>query len=214
MAAADYDQNVFINCPFDRPYKRIFDAVIFTVFDCGFVARSALEITNTAEVRVDKIARIIDECRFGLHDLSRTSLDRRSGLPRFNMPFELGLFLGIARHAEGKSCLVLDRERYRYQKFISDISGQDIAAHDDSPKTAVRVVRNWLRSSQTEGSVPGALRAVQEDPSGDLPGSEARARRDDLQRLRHDRVGVGSRECRVLTSAQPCNPLAATPTGT
>jgi hypothetical protein len=61
MAAAGCDQSVFINCPFDRPYKRIFDALVFAVFDCGFVARSALEITNTAEVRIEKIARIIDE---------------------------------------------------------------------------------------------------------------------------------------------------------
>jgi hypothetical protein len=155
MSSAGYEQNVFINCPFDKPYKRMFDAVVFAVFDCGFVARSALEITNTAEVRVEKIARIIDECRFGLHDLSRTSLDRTFRLPRFNMPFELGLFLGIARHARGRSCLVVDRDRYRYQKFISDIAGQDIAAHNNEPKAAIRVVRNWLRSSQTEGSVPG-----------------------------------------------------------
>ena len=54
--SAGYEHNVFINCPFDRSYKRIFDAVVFAVFDCGFVARSALEITNTAEVRFTKIA--------------------------------------------------------------------------------------------------------------------------------------------------------------
>lgn len=155
MKAPEYDRNVFINCPFDRPYKRIFDALVFTVFDCGFTARSAQEITNTSEIRVEKIARIIEECRFGLHDLSRTSLDRNSRLPRFNMPFELGLFLGMARSALGRSCLVLDRDRYRYQKFISDISGQDISAHANDPERAVAVVRNWLRSSQTEGTVPG-----------------------------------------------------------
>ncbi len=155
MRSPEYDRNVFINCPFDRPYRRIFDALVFSVFDCGFVARSAREITNTAEIRVEKIARIIDECRFGLHDLSRTSLDRTSRLPRFNMPFELGLFLGMSRNAPRRSCLVLDRDRYRYQKFISDISGQDIAAHANDPKKAVAVVRNWLRSSQTEGTVPG-----------------------------------------------------------
>ena len=34
-------------------------------------------------------------------------------------------------------------------------AGQDISAHDNEPVTAVTVVRNWLRSSQTEGTVPG-----------------------------------------------------------
>lgn len=154
MTAARIDQNVFINCPFDRAYKRIFDAVVFAVFDCGFVARSALEIMNTAEVRVEKIARIIEECRLGYHDISRTGLNRSTRLPRFNMPFELGLFLGIARNAPPKSCLVVDREPYRYQQFLSDIAGQDISAHENDPKSAIRVVRNWLRSSQ-KAAIPG-----------------------------------------------------------
>lgn len=154
MSAADCDQNVFINCPFDRSYKRIFNAVVFAVFDCGFVARSALEITNTSEIRVTKIARIIDECRFGYHDISRTGLGRTNQLPRFNMPFELGLFLGMSRTTD-KNCLVVDRDQYRYQQFLSDIAGQDIAAHNNDPKTAITVVRNWLRSSQREGAVPG-----------------------------------------------------------
>ena len=155
MASAGYDHNVFINCPFDRSYKRIFDAVVFAVFDCGFVARSALEITNTAEVRFTKIARIIDECRFGYHDISRTQLSRPSRLPRFNMPFELGLFLGIARNSGDKNCVVVDREQYRYQQFLSDIAGQDIKAHNNDPQTVVGVIRNWLRSSPTGGSIPG-----------------------------------------------------------
>ncbi len=155
MAAPGYDYNVFINCPFDRPYKRIFDAVVFTVFDCGFIPRTTLEITNTGEVRVDKIARIMDECRFGYHDISRTSLDGINRLPRFNMPFELGLFLGISRQTSDRSCLVVDREPYRYQKFISDISGQDIGVHSNDPNVAVQVVRNWLRDYQTEGDIPG-----------------------------------------------------------
>ncbi len=126
--AAKGNSNVFINCPFDSSYKRIFDATVFAVFDCGFVARSALEIIDTGEVRLEKILRIMDECRFGYHDISRTELDEANGLPRFNMPFELGLFLGITRRKKTTSCLVVDRDKYRYQKFLSDISGQDIAS--------------------------------------------------------------------------------------
>jgi hypothetical protein len=38
-----YQQNVFINCPFDEPFRTILEAIVFTVHDCGFVARSALE---------------------------------------------------------------------------------------------------------------------------------------------------------------------------
>ncbi len=128
-----YGENVFINCPFDDQYGSLLSALVFSVHDCGFVARSALELDDSSEVRIDKIFRIIADCRFGVHDLSRTELDADSGLPRFNMPFELGLFLAAKKFGTGrqkqKRCLVLDHDRYRYQKFCSDISGQDISSH-------------------------------------------------------------------------------------
>ena len=43
------------------------------------------------DLRLLKILCIIGECRLGIHDISRTELDAASGLPRFNMPLELGL---------------------------------------------------------------------------------------------------------------------------
>ena len=42
---------------------------------------------------------------------------------------------------------ILDRARYRYQQFCSDIAGQDIRWHDDLPETAIKVVRNWLQTN-------------------------------------------------------------------
>ncbi len=150
-AASDYDASVFINCPFDDDYLPLFRAVIFAVFECGLVPRCAQEVYDAGEVRIEKIARIIRDCRWGIHDISRTGLNPR-GLPRFNMPLELGLFLGAHRFGPAlqrrKSCLVLDRDRYRYQEFISDIAGQDITAHGDDPARAIRAVREWLASSR------------------------------------------------------------------
>ena len=134
MKPPSYNDNVFINCPFDSDYKPLFDAMIFTVHDCGFVARCALEEGDASQVRIDKIYKIIEDSCYGIHDISRTELDETSGLPRFNMPLELGIFLGAKRFGveeqEVKKCLVMDREPYRYQKFISDIAGQDIFVHN------------------------------------------------------------------------------------
>ncbi|HEX5726229.1 MAG TPA: hypothetical protein VFX98_12230, partial [Longimicrobiaceae bacterium] len=95
-------------------------------------------------------------CRLGVHDISRTELDAVNRLPRFNMALELGLFLG-AREFGGplhrrKDCLILDREPYRYQKFCSDIAGQDIRSHGDRADLAVLAVRNWL-STACNGAV-------------------------------------------------------------
>jgi hypothetical protein len=145
-----HDRQVFINCPFDKEYLPFLRAIAFVLKACGFVPRCALEADNAAEVRVDKILRIIGECSLGIHDISRTSLDAKSKLPRFNMPFELGLFLGAAklggaRHRR-KAALILDVERYRYQKFISDIAGQDIRSHQGSAESVIGEVRNWLNT--------------------------------------------------------------------
>ena len=152
--------NVFVNCPFDAAYKdSLFRAIIFTVFDCGFVPRCALEVDDSAEVRIDKIYRIIQESKFGIHDISRTEVNEE-GLPRFNMPFELGLFLGAKRFSSSglqkdKKCLILDKEKYRYQKFLSDISGQDIKSHGDDTLNCIRVIRNWLNDASGRKTLPG-----------------------------------------------------------
>ncbi|MDE0426829.1 MAG: hypothetical protein OXN25_18410 [Candidatus Poribacteria bacterium] len=159
MQSAHYNDNVFINCPFDSAYKHLFDAMVFTIHDCGFIPRCALEEDDASEVRIDKIYNIIADCRYGIHDISRIQLDTISGFPRFNMPLELGIFLGAKKFGieeqKRKRCLILDTEPYRYQQFISDIAGQDIQAHNDTSETIVKVVRDWLRNASRRETIPG-----------------------------------------------------------
>jgi hypothetical protein len=157
---ADYERGVFINCPFDQAYRPLFDAIVFVVFVCGLIPRSALEFDDASQTRIDKIGALIEGCRWGIHDISRVELNEH-GLPRFNMPFELGLFLGAKRFGSPgqrrKSCLVLDADPFRYQKFISDISGQDITPHGADPGRIIAAVRNWISNSlpTRELAIPG-----------------------------------------------------------
>ncbi len=157
---ADYQLGVFINCPFDRAYKPMFDATIFAVLACGLVPRSALELDDAGQTRIDKIGSLIGDCRRGIHDISRVELNEH-GLPRFNMPFELGLFLGAKRFGgpaqRAKSCLVLDSDPFRFQRFISDISGQDITSHGNDPTRLIRAIRAWLANSlpPRDPAIPG-----------------------------------------------------------
>ncbi|MEH6490323.1 hypothetical protein [Hyphomonas oceanitis] len=101
---------------------------------------------------------MIEESMFGIHDLSNMELDPSSALPRFNMPLELGLFLGAKRFGEArqkkKRAVILDRDQYRFMKSISDISGQDIKNHNASPIEAIRCVRDWLASHAKPRIVP------------------------------------------------------------
>src|SRR6476620_808951 len=156
--AAKYNDSVFLNVPFDAKYRRLFDALAFAIYVCGFVARSALETEDSGEARVVKILNIIAQSRLGVHDISRAGIDRNTGLARFNMPLELGFFLGAKRYGTArdrkKRCLVIDRDRYRYRSFCSDISGQDIKAHGDDPNEAIRAVRNWLSAQRPKIVIP------------------------------------------------------------
>ena len=154
--ASTYSRDVFINCPFDEAYRPMRDALVFAVFACNLRPRCALEASNSATTRIEKIVTIVRECRWGIHDISRTEANEE-GLPRFNMPLELGLFIGAHRFGDSrqrtKSALVLDSEPFRFQKFISDIAGQDIVAHGNQPSRAIEAVRDWL-ASELQGQAP------------------------------------------------------------
>ncbi len=138
---------------------------MFAIFDCGFIPRCALEEDNSGNVRFQKIQKMIIESKFGIHDISRTELDKKTKLPRFNMPLELGVFIGAIRFGTNvqkqKNCLILDTKQYRYQKFISDIAGHDIRAHNNHPDKAITIVRNWLNSASRRKTIPGGSNVVQ-----------------------------------------------------
>ena len=163
--ATPYDVGVFINCPFDARYRKLFRATVFAVSDCGFLPRCALEAEDGGEERIRKIKRIIRECRYGIHDISRVEVDPKSRLPRFNMPLELGLFLGAQEYGvdeqKEKRSLVLDPVPYRYQKFCSDIAGQDIRAHGNQAVKAVAAVRAMLATALGEFRLPGPGRIME-----------------------------------------------------
>ncbi len=164
MTTASYADSVFINCPFDPEYQELFYAIIFAVQDCGFRPRCALEIDDAGTVRIDKIYQIIESCKYGIHDISRTEISAKEKLPRFNMPLELGLFLGAKRFGQQqqtkKLCLILDREPHRYQRFCSDIAGQDIQSHNREPIKAIKIVRNWLANNNVpdDSILPGGTK--------------------------------------------------------
>ena len=158
--------SVFINCPFDQPYQPLFEAIAFCVVACGFVPRCTLDLTDAGEVRIENIYRLIAQCNHGIHDISRTEVAGQPyRLPRFNMPLELGIFLGAKRfggRTAKKRCLIMDREPYRYKRFISDIGGQDIKAHYRSPAKAIRHVRDWLQSVPGKAAIPGGMKIRQD----------------------------------------------------
>lgn len=112
-------------------------------------------------------------------------LDAKTGLPRFNMAFELGLFLAAKSFGTGeqtrKVALILDMDGFRYRNALSDISGQDIAAHGGDPEKAIHEVRNWLDTGRARtSSLPGGAYIIKryEEFSRNLPSASAKQKLD------------------------------------
>jgi hypothetical protein len=154
--------NVFINCPFDSEYAPIFEAIVFSLMLCGFNAVSAKQRLDSAEVRIDKIVDLIAGSRFSVHDLSRTQPDAATGLPRFkSMPLELGVDIGCRRFSalhRDKTSLIFVAGPHEYQKFISDIAGQDPLDHQNDVDRAIKQLRDWLATESHQPQLPGARR--------------------------------------------------------
>ncbi|HSG38264.1 MAG TPA: hypothetical protein VLE27_01395 [Thermoanaerobaculia bacterium] len=161
MPPIEYDRQVFLNCPFDDDYKTLLRALAFTILDCGLVPRLASDRADSGEVRVEKIRNLIRSCRFSIHDISRMEPLNPGDLPRFNMPFELGLDLGCrfygSKRLAAKECLILEREKYRYQRVLSDISGNDIRAHGGDPQALISEVRKWLQVTTSRELPSGSM---------------------------------------------------------
>jgi len=143
-----FEKNVFINCPFDNDYKIYVRPLIFTILYCNLNPKLS-QIADSGSVRIRGIVDLIKTSKYSIHDLSRMEAQKIGELARFNMPFELGLDVGSRIGTNGKlskkQCLIIiEKEKFRYQKVISDIAGNDIECYDSDPSHLVHVIRRWL----------------------------------------------------------------------
>jgi hypothetical protein len=166
--------DVFINCPFDDGYLPCFEALVFVITISGYRVRCALEENDGGDIRFGKLCRLLEDSDHTIHDLSRTEAGT-SGLPRFNMPFELGLAIG-ARHfgsdrqRRKRICVMVAREHV-LPRYLSDLAGSDPAVHGGNPHEVIRIVRDHLHRSPQGHGLPGAAHIIElhERFRGDLP---------------------------------------------
>lgn len=151
---SEYERNVFVNCPFDNDFRQLLLGIVFTIVYFGFKPRLSLERADSAESRIQKILELIRESKFGIHDLSRIVSSDKDEHYRMNMPFELGIDYGCKKLKGGKwsskKILILEKERYRFHKAISDLSGSDIKNHDDRVDKAIIAVRDWFVTEELQ----------------------------------------------------------------
>lgn len=83
----DFENNVFVNCPFDEKYLEILRSILFTIIYLGFNPRIALERLDSGQPRIQKIVSMIEESKYAIHDLSRIRAEKKGEYFRLNMPF-------------------------------------------------------------------------------------------------------------------------------
>lgn len=152
-----FDKNVFINCPFDKDYMPLLRTLAFVLLYLELEPNLSQTLSSST-IRINQIKQHIKNCKFSIHDLSRSKALKKGELPRFNMPYELGLDIGASEYGgkklQIKRALILETDRYHYQKVLSDIAGQDIANHNDDPKTLTLKVRNWISDNSPGIIIP------------------------------------------------------------
>lgn len=154
-------RTVFLNIPYDDPFRRLYLAYITGLVHLGLTPRATIEIPGGRN-RLDKIVELIRSCRYSIHDLSRVQLDRHPPVtPRFNMPFELGLAVASAKiDAKPHDWFVFESVPRRLSKSLSDLAGADPNIHHGTVEGIMRELCNaFVRESPSERViVPEMLR--------------------------------------------------------
>jgi hypothetical protein len=144
-----FEKNVFINCPFDKSYiNDLLKPTLYVLVKNGFSPRLSLEVSDSGQVRLQKITEIIKSCKFSIHDLSIVKSKKAKEFARMNMPFELGVDYGLRNSGISKMArkqfLILEATKYDYQKAISDINGFDIKVHGNETEKIFDCLYSWL----------------------------------------------------------------------
>lgn len=99
MAQPSFERSVFINCPFDKDYEPILQAILFCVLYLGYYPRLSTEQSDSFQSRIDKIQDLIRDSKHSIHDLSRCQAVEEGEYFRLNMPFELGMDFGCRQYS-------------------------------------------------------------------------------------------------------------------
>ncbi|MBI4517158.1 MAG: hypothetical protein HY699_15235 [Deltaproteobacteria bacterium] len=136
---------VFLNIPYDAKFERLYLAFIAGLTGLGLDPRCVLEIPPQARAwnRLDRIVQLLQSCDASIHDLSRVERSHEPPrCPRFNMPFELGLAVGLSQLSDTHRWFVFEAKAYRLQKSLSDLNGFDPFVHEGTPEGVMRALTN------------------------------------------------------------------------
>jgi hypothetical protein len=147
-------ESVFLNIPYDGAFEELYLAYIVGLTQLGLRIYAALAVPSQG--RLQTIIQLIEQSEFSIHDLSRVEISH--GVPRFNMPVELGLALYRSHATKGKHrVFIFESKPYRAQRSTSDVNGIDPQIHKGTPKGLMSALRNMFRQQEDVTTVPEML---------------------------------------------------------
>jgi len=147
-------ESVFLNIPYDNAFEDLYLAYIVGLTQLGLRVHAALAVPNQG--RLETIIELMEESKFSIHDLSRVEVSR--GVPRFNMPVELGLALYRSHTTKGKHrVFIFETKAHRAQRSTSDVNGIDPQIHRGTPRGLMSALRNIFRQPGDATTVPEML---------------------------------------------------------
>lgn len=147
-------ESVFLNIPYDEGFEDLYLAYIVGLNQLGLRVNATLAVPNQG--RLEAIIGLIEESNFSIHDLSR--IETSKGIPRFNMPVELGLALYRSHTTNGRHRVyVFESKAHRAQRSTSDINGIDPQIHNGTAKGVMAGLRNIFRQPGDVTTVPEML---------------------------------------------------------
>jgi hypothetical protein len=155
-----FERSVFINCPFDDQYiDNLLKPILYVIVKNKFIPRLALEVSDSGQVRLEKITQIIKGCKYSIHDISIVKAKEAGEYARMNMPFELGIDYGLRNCDDpllkSKQFLILEAHKYDYMRAISDISGFDVKVHGNETYKVFQCLYSWFSETlKVNGQAP------------------------------------------------------------
>lgn len=145
----------FLNIPYDDKFENLYLAYIVGLTAHGLVPTATLGVPRDAR-RLDRIFKLIRECRYSVHDISRIQLDPRPPrAPRFNMPFELGLAVAWTKlNPQRHSWVGCDEIPHRAVRSISDLAGTDFHTHHGTVSGVLAALCNAFVGRTPRPTVP------------------------------------------------------------
>ena len=154
-------RRVFINCPFDESYEELFLTMIAGIVGVGCEPHCVLEAPSDKS-RLERLEALIGSCAASIHELSSVALSGTADnpVPRFNMPFELGMAYGRRAFGGPHECFIFEAKPYRIDMSLSDIKGIDPYIHGGTPDGMLKAVLNALGPAAGQRVTLGDLKKV------------------------------------------------------